>query len=159
MLGRSLVVGGLLTGCMAHPASSRAQPVGPTPIPVDVRLAYNAERFAEHDVKRKGGGEIMLDSPLSASPAIGRSRTSSTFGTVEQAAPTPAPPPPPIPLQPRPAQRAEQFDIEGKVQLNVADIELGRARLAALTEAFGGQVLNESVADEEYSRGASLSLR
>jgi hypothetical protein len=51
------------------------------------------------------------------------------------------------------------MDIEARGQIEVTEIERARTALIALTEAFGGQLMNEAVENGVSVRGASLSLR
>jgi hypothetical protein len=145
----------LLAGCGAQ-YQACVETSAPQPIPLASPAAYEEEPSETRAAKLKSEN-IALTAPLAGAPAVRKSE----YGYSAEQAAAPAPTPPaPIPVTPAPQQRAEQFDIEAKVQLDVAEIELARARLAALTEAFGGQVMNEAVEDDgAYRRGAALSLR
>lgn len=98
-------------------------------------------------------GEILLTGPLSGAPVVRSSGGGSAGASVVARAPAA------IPVKPVAAARAELFDIEAKIRIEVADIEPGRKKLTALVRAHGGQVMNEAVQYDEAVRGASLSLR
>lgn len=172
-------------GSRAVPEAARPEPPGPIPIAAprvylaDRARGDRAERPEEIckidpgacpslDMEREasrtssGGAEIQLMGPLAAATAV---RKSSAYGYSAEddeaggggaAAPTP---PAPIPVKAAQAARAEQFDIEAKVQLEVTHYGTARRKLAELLHAFGGQTMNEAVEDGSDRRGASLSLR
>jgi hypothetical protein len=62
-------------------------------------------------------------------------------------------------VKPARRARAELFDVEAKVFVQVDEVETSRAKLTELTVAAGGQVMNEVVENGPDRRGASLSLR
>jgi len=98
---------------------------------------------------------MLLYGPLAGAPAVRKSAYANQAG---HAAPS-STPPAAIPVQPAHAARAEQFDIEAKVQLDVIDVEAARSQLVKLAEAFDGQVMNEALEDAAQRSGAALSLR
>jgi len=116
------------------------------------------QRLSQRDVKRRGAeSEVMLTGPLAAAPAV--SRSSYGYSMEADANPGSAVPPAAIAVKPAAGPRAEQFDIEAKVQIDVEEIDRARTALISLTEAFGGQLMNEAVENGPSLRGASLSLR
>jgi hypothetical protein len=104
-----------------------------------------------------GWGGIQLTGPLAGAPAV---RSLRQGGILGQAVPA-APPSPPsaIPVKPARSARAELFDIEAKIFIQVDEVETSRTKLTELTVAAGGQVMNEVVENGPDRRGASLSLR
>lgn len=139
--------------CAIDPA---ACPSGTTHTRANSR--YAAQQMSAAQAKRTAKGpEILLTGPLAAAPAI-----SGSYGYEGAEAALSAPsstPPATIPVQPGHGERAEQFDIEAKVELEVLELEPARRKLVALAEAFDGQVMNEAVEDGTQRRGAALSLR
>jgi len=105
--------------------------------------------------QRAAGGDILLNGPLAAAPAV----RSISYGYQAEEEASPPSPPAAIPVKPAIADRAEQFDIEAKVKLEVTEVEAARGQLMKLTEAFDGQVMNEAVEAGVSTRGAALSLR
>jgi len=109
-----------------------------------------------------GGDAIRLTGPLSGAPAVRKTRQYGYSAEDDAggggAAPAPTPPAP-IPVKPARATRAEQLDIEAKVQLEVAHMGAARRQVAVLLDAFGGQTMNEAIEDGAGRRGISLSVR
>ncbi|HET7541529.1 MAG TPA: DUF4349 domain-containing protein, partial [Polyangiaceae bacterium] len=99
-----------------------------------------------------------LNGPLAGAPAVRSSRYGYELAEEDSAAP-PSTPPVAIPVKPAQSVRAEQFEIEAQVQLQVAAIHAARTALIKLAETFDGQVMNEAVEDGMLRRGAALSLR
>ena len=155
----------LLAACGGAQRSLSAQAL-PEPIAIAAPKTYSSRERPEELCRIDPGAcasssPIGLTGPLAGAPVVRKVR--SGYGYVaEQSASSdsgsPPAPPPAIPVAQR-TPRVEFFDIEARIQLEVSDVASGRGRLVALTQAFGGQVMNEAIEESVERRGASLSLR
>jgi hypothetical protein len=143
----------------------RAIPAGavaPAPLPVRAPEAYAGEpdgATGEGEAiyatqQTASGASIKLTGPLAGAPAVMALRSHRTMPLAQ-----PPSPPSAIPVKPAQSARAELFDIEAKVLIEVTALEPAQKKLAELVSANGGQIMNEAVENGVDRRGAALSLR
>jgi hypothetical protein len=104
---------------------------------------FNEPLYAVQQVYAGGGGPDLSD----------------LFGSPAPTAPSTPTAPAAIPMKPSANARPEAFDMEAKVEVEVSDIERARRKLAELTHAAGGQLMNEVFEKGADRLGAALSLR
>ena len=161
-----------LLGCGAR--AGAAPPSAPAPSPIDVespRTYVEAEPPPEtrSDARfEQDAQEIRLTGPLAGAPAV---RKESTIYAVQQSlsgaafgfssSQSTAPPQAPAPVEVDGAARAgaEMVDVVARVQLEVESVAPAVAKVRALVQTAGGQVVNEVITDQPSEQGAALSLR
>ena len=154
-----------LAGCATHRSTRATVPAAPEPITIAAPATYSApseqaqglvdvcavDPAACPNLEREPGSQLDVLQVNQVASADSVQRT--------PLADAPAVPPAAIPVQPAHAARAEQFDIEAKVRIEVEEIDAARNQLVKLAESFDGQVMNEAVEHGALRRGAALSLR
>ena len=159
-----------LLGCGAR----AAPPSASAPAPIDVespRTYVEAEPPSEtrSDARLEHRpNEIQLTGALAGASAV--RRMAETYAVQQllsgaaigfSSSQAPAPPQPPAPVEVNGAAKAgaEMVDVVARVELEVESIARAVAKVRALVQTAGGQVVNDVITDQPSEQGAALSIR